>query len=66
MALKRKYQIEVLQGEHSVDVVVACSERIGTGWVWAADMPAISLLPFTEDERRQVLKEALIALIEHL
>lgn len=66
MALKRKYQIEVLQGEHSVDVVVACSERIGTGWVWAADMPAISLLPFTDDEKKQVLKEALVGLIEHL
>lgn len=64
--VKRRYQVEVLQGEHSVDVVVACSERIGTGWVWAADMPAISLLPFTEDEAKQVLKEALIALIEHL
>lgn len=64
--LKRKYQIEILQGEHSVDIVTSCSERIGTGWVWAPDMPGVSLLPFTEDERKQILKEALIALIEHL
>lgn len=66
MALKRKYQIEVLQGEHSVDIVVACSERIGSGWVWAADMPALSLLPFTDDEKKQILKEALVALVEAL
>ena len=64
--LKRKYQVEVMQGEHSLDIVVACSERIGTGWVWAPDMPGISLLPTGEEERKAVLKDALIALIEHL
>ena len=64
--VKRRYQVEVLQGEHSVDVVAACSERIGTGWVWRADMPGVSLLPFTEDEAKQVLKEALVALVEAL
>lgn len=64
--LKRKYQVEVLQGEHSVDIVVACSERIGTGWVWRADMPGVSLLPFDDDDAKSVLKDALVAIIEHL
>lgn len=64
--LRRKFQVEVLQGEYSLDVAVVCSERIGTGWVWAADMPGFSQLPTSEEEAKAVLKDALIALIEHL
>ena len=64
--LKRKFQVEVLQGEHSLDIAVVCSERIGTGWVWADGMPGISLLPTDENEARAVLKDALVSLIEHL
>ncbi len=64
--LKRKFQVEVLQGEHSLDIAVLCSERIGSGWVWAADMPGISLLPTDEEEAKAVLKDALVSLIEHL
>lgn len=64
--LKRKFTIEVFQGEHSLDVHAVCSERIGSAWVWVADMPGFTLLPTTETEPKDVLKDALVALIEHL
>lgn len=64
--MRRRFQVEVQQGEHSLDVSVVCSERIGTGWVWVDNMPGISMLPTSETERKGILKDALIALIEHL
>ena len=64
--VRRRFQVEVQEGEYSLDVSVICSERIGSGWVWVDNMPGITLLPTSETERRAVLKDALIALIEHL
>lgn len=64
--VNRRFQVEVVQGEHSLDVSVICSERIGTGWVWVDNMPGISMLPTSETERKAILKDALVSLIEHL
>lgn len=64
--ISRRFQVEVQQGEHSLDISVVCAERVGTGWVWTDNMPGISLLPTSETERKAILKDALVALIEHL
>lgn len=64
--VNRRFQVEVVQGEYSLDVSVVCSERIGTGWVWVDNMPGISMLATTETERKAILRDALVGLIEHL
>ena len=61
-----RFQVEIVQGEHSLDISVAASERIGSTHVWLEGMPGISLLPLTEEDPRAFLKDALVALIEHL
>lgn len=64
--MHRRFQVEVIQGEHSLDISVVGSERIGSTHVWLDNMPGISLLPTDETEPRAVLKDALVAIIEHL
>lgn len=64
--MRRRFQVEVVEGEYSLDITVVASERIGSTHVFLEGMPGISLLPVQGDDPKDVLKDALIALIEHL
>lgn len=64
--MRRRFQVEVVQGKHSLDITVVASERIGQTHVWLEGMPGISLLPSDEEDPKAVLKDALVAVIEHL
>lgn len=63
---RRRYQVTIQEGRWSLDAEVTCAERIGSEWVWTDGMPSVSLLATSETDRRAVLKEALVALIEAL
>ena len=64
--MKREWAITVTAESNHLRVDLTGQERIGATWVLCTDLPTIDLICDPEEDGGQLLKAALVHVIEHL
>lgn len=64
--MRREMEVKIVMVGCHLEVVVSAKERLGSTWVALADLPEFDLIVGPEEPTKDLLKDAMVHLIEHL
>ena len=64
--MRKTFAVVVVVDGYTADVEVTGTERIGSSYVELEGLPSIQLILSADEPSKQLLKDALVHVIEHL